>query len=86
MISLTKLLINIEWIKQNRLKPHVLKITEFERENSDLINASKYKFFLCTLLYKAVKSRLDITFIVSQASRECENSTEADYKFLLRIL
>jgi len=63
--------------KTKQIKTPCIKISEFERENSDLINSSEYKTHLGTLLYIAVKSRPDIAFAFNQASRECENPTEA---------
>jgi len=42
--------------KTKQIKTPCIKISEFERENSDLINSSEYKTLLGTLLYIAVKS------------------------------
>jgi len=61
-------------------------VTDFERENSNLINVGEYKSLLGALLYIAVKSRSDISFAVNQTSRNCENPTEADYGSLMHIL
>jgi hypothetical protein len=72
--------------KTKQIKTPCRKITEHERNNSNLIDPKEYKSLLGALLYIAVKSRPDIMFSVSEASRICENPTEADYKNLMSIL
>jgi len=62
------------------------KITKYERNSSNLINAKRYKSLLRSLLCIAVKSRLDIMSGVNESSRIYENPTEADYKNLMNIL
>ena len=71
--------------KIKQIKTPCRKITEYERNNSILIDPKKNKSLLGALLYIAVKSRPDIMFSVSKTSRIHENPTEADYKNLMSI-
>ena len=72
--------------KSKQIKTPYKIIREYERNNSNLIDSKEYKSLLGALLYIAVKSRPDIMFSVSEASRICENPTEADYINLINIL
>ena len=72
--------------KIKQIKTPCRKITEYERNNSILIDPKKNKSLLGALLYIAVKSRPDIMFSVSKTSRIHENPTEADYKNLMNML
>jgi len=72
--------------KTKSVKTPCRNVTDFERKNSNLVNAGEYKSLLGALLYIAVKSRPDISFAVNQASRNCENPTEVDYGSLMHIL
>ena len=72
--------------KTKQLKTSYRKITEQERNSSNLIDPKEYKSLLGALLYISVKSMLDIMFSVSEASRIGENPIEADYKNLMNIL
>ena len=72
--------------KTKTVKTPCRNVTDVERENSNLVNVGEYKSLLGALLYIAVKFRPDISFTVNQASRNCENPTEADYRSLMYIL
>jgi len=72
--------------KTKSVKTPCRNVKDFDRENSNLVNVGEYKSLLGALLYIAVKSRPDISFEVNQASRNCENPTEADYGLLMHIL
>jgi len=74
--------------KTKQIKTPCRKITEYERDNSNLIDPKEYKSLLGALLYISVKSRPEIMFSVCEASKICENPnpTEADYKNLMNIL
>ena len=72
--------------KTKTVKTPCRNVTEFVRENSNLVNVEEYKSSLGALLYIALKSRPDISFAVNQASRNCENPTEGDFRSLIYIL
>jgi len=72
--------------KTKSVKKPSRNVIDFDRENSNLVNVGEYKSLLGTLLYITVKSRSDIFFAVNQASRNCENPTEVDYRSLIHIL
>jgi hypothetical protein len=72
--------------KTKSVKTPCRNVSDFERENSNLVIVGEYKSLLGALLYIAVKSRHDISFAVNQASRNCENPIEADYGSLMYIL
>ena len=51
--------------KTKSVKTPCRNVTDFERENSNLVDVEEYKSLLGALLYKAVKSRSNISFKVS---------------------
>jgi len=55
------------------------RITLKQRENSDLVDVTKFKSLLGSLLYIATKTRPDIAFSVTQLARNCETPTKVDY-------
>jgi len=65
--------------KTKLLKITYKKITEYERNNSDLINSKEYKSLLGALLYISVKSRPDIMFVVN------EESAKIQLKLIIKI-
>jgi len=56
--------------KTKSVKTPCRNVTDFERENSNLVNVGEYKYLFGALLYIAVKSGHDISFAVNQASRK----------------
>jgi len=72
--------------KTKEIKAPCRKINASDREESNPVDANRFKSLLGSLLYISVKTRPDIAYAVNQASRHSEDPREVDFKALLMIL